>query len=518
MRTRPNRGILTNSPVLVGAVTVLVVLVAVFLSYNANEGLPFVPTRTLYLELPDGSNLTKGNEVRRGGYRVGFVKTITYRQAGVQTVAVATIVIDGKFDKIPVDSHFSVRAKSALGIKYVDIEPGKSTTHFAADGTIPVGQSSLPVQIDDFTSTFDDRTRVGMQKTLGGLGDAFAGRGVGLNETFGELPDLLPKLAAVMATLRDPDTRLAPFIDSADRLVRVLAPVADRQAHLFGVAATTFSALVADPDAYRDTIDEGARTEADAIPALRKSRPFLTHAAALGEPIATSAAELDASLPDLDAAVRSATPVSLRTPAFDDRLSDTLDAVDDLATEPGTYRALTGSQATVKTLQPQLRYYGPFFTVCNYWNYFWTDVADAGSVKSSLGQSFHAIVANAPEQVNGLGVQGAKRPVNGGAAVNGASATLHGQPGGAAVNTDGTADCEAVQRGYPSRLASYAAPDLNITVDAHTPGSQGPVYKNFDDLNAAKRKLGVLRVPAGETFVRSPQTGPQLPFEAEGGR
>ena len=298
----------------------------------------------------------------------------------------------------------------------------------------------------------------------------------------------------------------------------MLAPVADRQAHLFGAAATTFAAFVADPDSLRDTIDEGARTEADAIPALRRSRPFLQHAAALGAPIEQSADELDAALPDLDAAVKSATPVSLRTPAFGKRLDSTLDAVDDLATDPGTYRALAGTQATVKTLQPQLRYYGPFITVCNYWDFFWPIVADAGSVKNSLGQSFHAIVANPPEQLNGLGQQGAKRPVNGGVAAPGSSATLHGQPGGAAVNTDGSADCEAVQRGYPSRLASYSAPDLNITVDAHTPGSQGPVYKNLDDVNQAKRKLGVRRVPAGETFVRSPQTGPQLPFEAEGGR
>ena len=253
-----------------------------------------------------------------------------------------------------------------------------------------------------------------MQKTLGGLGDAFAGRGIGINETFGQLPDLFPKLASVMATLRDPNTRLAPFIDSADRLARVLAPVADSQAHLFGAAATTFAAFVADPGSLRDTIDEGARTEADAIPALRRSRPFLQHAAALGAPIQQSADELHAALPDLDAAVKSATPVSLRTPAFGKRLDSTLDAVDDLATDPGTYRALAGTQATVKTLQPQLRYYGPFITVCNYWDFFWPIVADAGSVKNSLGQSFHAIVANPPEQLNGLGQQGAKRPVNGG--------------------------------------------------------------------------------------------------------
>ena len=43
-RRRPGTSILGSSPVLVGAVTVIVTMVAVFLSYNANEGLPWVPT------------------------------------------------------------------------------------------------------------------------------------------------------------------------------------------------------------------------------------------------------------------------------------------------------------------------------------------------------------------------------------------------------------------------------------------------------------------------------------------
>ena len=35
---------LAGSPLLIGAITTLIVIVAVFLSYNANNGLPFVPT------------------------------------------------------------------------------------------------------------------------------------------------------------------------------------------------------------------------------------------------------------------------------------------------------------------------------------------------------------------------------------------------------------------------------------------------------------------------------------------
>ncbi len=65
---------LTASPLLVGAVTLLVAFVAVFLAYNANSGLPFVPTYDVKAELPTGAKLVKGNDVRVGGFRVGFVE------------------------------------------------------------------------------------------------------------------------------------------------------------------------------------------------------------------------------------------------------------------------------------------------------------------------------------------------------------------------------------------------------------------------------------------------------------
>ena len=61
---RRNRASVVASPVLVGAVTTLVVVVAVFLAYNANAGLPFVPTTQLNVDLENGANLVPGNEVR----------------------------------------------------------------------------------------------------------------------------------------------------------------------------------------------------------------------------------------------------------------------------------------------------------------------------------------------------------------------------------------------------------------------------------------------------------------------
>ena len=50
---RGRGGGIAGNPVLIGAATVLVILVAVFLSYNANKGLPFVPTYQLNAEVPE---------------------------------------------------------------------------------------------------------------------------------------------------------------------------------------------------------------------------------------------------------------------------------------------------------------------------------------------------------------------------------------------------------------------------------------------------------------------------------
>jgi ABC-type transporter Mla subunit MlaD len=74
---RGRSGNIAGNPILIGAATVLVVIVAVFLSYNANQGLPFVPTYTIKARVPNAANLVVGNEVRIGGARVGAVSRST---------------------------------------------------------------------------------------------------------------------------------------------------------------------------------------------------------------------------------------------------------------------------------------------------------------------------------------------------------------------------------------------------------------------------------------------------------
>jgi ABC-type transporter Mla subunit MlaD len=54
MRLRRTDNAFVN-PTLIGAVTVLAAIVAVFLAYNANSGLPFVPTYDVHMQVPNAA-------------------------------------------------------------------------------------------------------------------------------------------------------------------------------------------------------------------------------------------------------------------------------------------------------------------------------------------------------------------------------------------------------------------------------------------------------------------------------
>src|SRR5213079_241671 len=267
------------SPVLVGAVTTLIVIVSVFLAYHENKGLPFVPTYDLSARLPNGSNLVPGNEVRLGGFRVGVVDTIkpaTQVINGKTTpIAQVNMKLDKTVEPLPIDTHVIVRARSALGLKFVEITPGRSKRTFKAGGTIPLANATLPVEFDDFLNTFDLQTRENSRLALTGYGDAFAGRGEDLNQAIQGLNPFFHFLRPVMANLNNPATRLKDFFKNIGAVSAQVAPVARVQAELFTEMADTFAAFSRCPGCLQQTIEKNPPTLDTAITSFRVQRPFL---------------------------------------------------------------------------------------------------------------------------------------------------------------------------------------------------------------------------------------------------
>ncbi|MFL5868246.1 MAG: MlaD family protein, partial [Thermoleophilaceae bacterium] len=243
--TRRGVSALGASPVLVGAVTVLVTIVAVFLSYNANSGLPFVPTYDLNANLPNAANLVRGNDVRIGGARVGTVSTIdAERNSDGTTYAQVHLKLDKDLEPLPADSTLVIRPRSALGLKYIELTPGTGKAGLKSGTTVPISQASpRPVELDEVLNTFDARTRKGAQGQLQGFGEGFAGRGQSLNAAIPEILPLLNDLEPVAKNLSSPQTRLDRFFPSLAAVAGEVAPVAEEQAALFGNLDTTFAAL-----------------------------------------------------------------------------------------------------------------------------------------------------------------------------------------------------------------------------------------------------------------------------------
>jgi virulence factor Mce-like protein len=362
------------SPVLVGAVTTLIVIVSVFLAYNANKGLPFVPTYDLSARVPNGSNLVPGNEVRIGGFRVGVVDTIKPATQVINGRTTPIAVINMKLDKtaepVSVDTKLIIRSRSALGLKYVELTPGKSKQSFEAGGTMPLASATLPVEFDDFLNTFDDPTRAASRVSLAGYGDAFAGRGSDINAAIQGLNPFFRFLTPVMRNLSDPRTGLKDFFKNIGAVSAQVAPVARVQAELFTKMADTFEAFNRCPSCLQDTIAKQPPTMDVAIESFRVQRPFLVDFADLSRRLIPAANVLPSALPKLNSALAVGTGVLPQTVTLNENTEGVFRALQDLVDEPSTGMALSDLRDTLGVTKPLINYLAPHQTVCNYTTYF----------------------------------------------------------------------------------------------------------------------------------------------------
>jgi hypothetical protein len=360
---------IAGNPVLIGAATTLVVLVAIFLSYNANAGLPFVPTYVLNVEAPSAANLVKGNEVRIGGSRVGAVDAITTRRRDDGTsVAVIGLKLERAVSPLPKDSTVIIRPKSALGLKYVEITRGRSSDGYADGDTVPVSASKpTEVEFDELVNMFDDKTRASMQKNLAGFGDALAGRGSDINVALGVFPALLRDIVPVAQNLSSPSTHLKRLFAELGDAARLVAPAAETQASLFVNLDTTFSALqdVARPF-IQESIVEGHPTLDSAIRSFPVQRPFLRNTEGLFHELRPGVRALRTAAPDLASAFVIGQRTFKRSPPFNRRLASLLTELQTFANDPVAPRGVKRLAETFNVLNPTLQNFAPTQTVCNY--------------------------------------------------------------------------------------------------------------------------------------------------------
>jgi virulence factor Mce-like protein len=514
MRGTGRQASIVASPVLIGALTMLVIIVAVFLAYNANAGLPFVPTFDVKAELEGGQNLVASNDVRIGGFRVGAVDKI---EPGVdpktgKTIAIVHMKLDKKVEPIPADSTVYVRPRSNLGLKYVELSLGKSNNALQAGATIPT-RARTPIELDEYFSTFNEEMRQNTQEALEGFGNALAGRGRSINIAIREFVPFLTHLTPVMTALSDPSTRLNQFFRSTARFSAEIAPVADQYAQLFGNMATTFEALGRDENALRATIERGPPTLEAGIQSFPEQRPFLADSERLFALLQPVADEFEDSLPQFREALAVGRPVVRKSPAFYRRTEGVFSAIRDLVEDPNVLLGLKDLTTLVKTGAPLLEWIAPYQSVCNYTVYWLTGLGEHVSEDVRFGTAQRSgLKSDNRTQDNRISTSDSDRPADipdnqdpqtdpnsTGPGARGRDpagdplTTLHRQNYSPAIDAQGNADCQTGQTGYldgplaeefrypptndPNRLGGS-----HVVLDPDTPGLAGPTREGVRNL------------------------------------
>ena len=481
--TRRRAGVIASSPVLVGAITTLIVILAVFLAYNANNGLPFVPTYRISAQVPNANTLVKGNDVRIGGVRVGLVEKIVPVQ-DPETGAVHAKV-DLKLDKsaepIPKDSTVVVRSRSALGLKYLEINKGTSSEGWPEGSTLPLTVAHpKPVEIDQFFNIFDAPTRKAAQANLVAFGDALAGRGPDLNEALGELRPLVTRLEPVARNLASPKTGVGRFFHALADSAAEVAPVAETQAQMFVSLDTTFAAFarVARPF-IQQSISEAPPTFDTLIRTAPRIRRFLGHSAVLFHDLRPGIKALSDSSPTVAAAFETGADVLPGAPAMNRQVALTAQTLGEFALNSGVKGGIRYSTQFFDFLNPALRFVAPAQTVCNYATLLARNAEDHLSVSpdgigtaqrfivQSAGQADISTGINAPNSENGP----SSAPANS-AGVSAINNFLHANPyPNTASPGQHPRECEAGNEPYILNPQT----GLGEATIGNAPGNQGTV-------------------------------------------
>jgi len=294
-----------------GIVVVAVLIVALVL---LRGGGPY----TVTAEFLNGGQLVPGNPVQVAGADVGTVEDLRISEDGT---ALVRFSVDEDFAPLRRGTRAMIKQTSLSGIanRYVDLHLGPDNgTEIEDGGRLGTGETQTAVEIDQFFSIFDPKTRQGLKDTIKGSADLLRGRGEQINRSVKYLNPALSTGTRLFEELSRDEPLLERFLVDSGRFVNALAKRQDDVRGLVAGANTTFRALGDQQDALAESVEllppfmrranttfvnlRNALDDVDplvdvSLPAVRRLGPFLDDARAF-------AADAEPTIRDLSLTIR----------------------------------------------------------------------------------------------------------------------------------------------------------------------------------------------------------------------
>jgi phospholipid/cholesterol/gamma-HCH transport system substrate-binding protein len=151
----------------VGVPTLVVIVLATYFGFSKH--VPFTHGFRVHAVFQSANSIRPNSPVRIAGVNVGKVTDIE-RTPGADTATV-TMEIQHKGLPLHKDATAKIRPRTFLeGNFFVDLQPGTPSTPTIGDGdTLPVGQTTGPVQLDQILTALQQDTRAGLQRLVRSL-------------------------------------------------------------------------------------------------------------------------------------------------------------------------------------------------------------------------------------------------------------------------------------------------------------------------------------------------------------
>jgi phospholipid/cholesterol/gamma-HCH transport system substrate-binding protein len=204
----------------------------------------FTGARTYKAVFTDATGVTKGDDIRVAGVKVGTVKDVAITD---RTRALITFSVDDNA-RVTAATHATIKYRNLVGQRYIALTQEVGSSDRLADGaTIPVARTApaldLTVLFNGFKPLFQALSPADINQLSYEIVQVFQGEG-------GTLESLLSHTASVTSTLADRDQVISDLVDN---LSEVLDHVADRDQQL-NQLITTFRTFVSGLNSDRDAI------------------------------------------------------------------------------------------------------------------------------------------------------------------------------------------------------------------------------------------------------------------------
>ncbi len=351
-RARPASRALPSSWKL-GVAALLVLLAVAALSFT--KRVPFTHDHRLNATVTSSAGLRKGSPVRIAGVDVGKVVGLGAGPGGTRVVE-----LELKDRGLPVHRDATLRIRPRLFLEggyFVELSPGSpSGPVLAEDATLPVAQTTVPVQFDQALGTLDSSGRDSLKGIITeldeGLGDGGASDLALLQRPLARtLRDGAIVARAARGTRSDD---LSRTVTGAARVTQALAGRATELGGTIDATATTAEALAAEEAGLRATLrgldvlardvpgrletiagDVGVAGDSLAVlrPGLRRARTSLPGVTRLLRELQLAArpAELPGLLADLRPTLATLPPLATGLTALLPNLTPVVDCVRDRA-------------------------------------------------------------------------------------------------------------------------------------------------------------------------------------------